>query len=156
MPAVHGTSLGAASSVLTAFLIAVAAGILAGGVIADRIRRHGPLAGAAFIAVASIMFFAGTGPLPPTLLVALFVAAGLLLGLVRPVRDMMVRAVTPTGAAGKVFGFMSCGQLLGGTVTPVLFGWIIDMGAVQWVFWLIGIFAAVSLATIMAPKSGGD
>ena len=152
--AVHGASLGTASSVLTAFLIAVAAGIVAGGVIADRIRRQVPLAAAAFIAVASIMFFAGAGPLPPALLVALFVAAGLLLGLVRPVRDMMVRAVTPTGAAGKVFGFMSCGQLLGGTVTPVLLGWIIDMGAERWVFWLIGIFAAVSLATIMMPRSG--
>lgn len=151
--AVHGTGLGTASSALTALLIAVAAGILAGGILADRMRRHGLLAGAAFTAVAVIMFVVGSASLPPAALIALFAATGLLLGVVRPVRDMMVRNVTPAGTAGKVFGFMSCGQLLGGTVPPVLLGWVIDIGADHWVFWLIGIFAAVSLLTIAAPKA---
>jgi predicted MFS family arabinose efflux permease len=150
--AVHGAGLATASAALTALLIAVSVGILAGGILADRTRRHGLFAGAAFTAVAVIMFVIGTASLSPAALIALFAATGLLLGVVRPVRDMMVRAVTPAGAAGKVFGFMSCGQLLGGTVPPVLLGWVIDSGADHWVFWLIGIFAAVSLLTIVAPK----
>ncbi len=152
LAAVHGVSLGTASSALTALLIAVAVGILAGGILADRTDRHGLLAAVGFSTIAVIMVFIGWTKLPPFVLIGLFVAVGLLLGVVRPVRDMMVRRVTPPGTAGKVFGFMSCGQLLGGTVPPIVLGWVIDIGADHWVFWLIGLFAAISLLTIAAPK----
>lgn len=156
--AVHGASLSGAGSALTTLLFAVAAGILAGGIIADRTERHTLLAAASFAAIAAIMFFIGWARLPPAALIALFAATGLLLGVARPARDMMVRRVTPPGTAGKVFGFMSCGQLLGGTVPPVLLGWVIDSGEVHWVFWLIGLFAAVSLLTLATPaaRAGSD
>ena len=46
-------------------------------------------------------------------------------------RDMMVRAITQQGDSGKMFGFMSNGHQLAGIIVPVLFGWIIDQGAVR-------------------------
>ena len=53
---------------------------------------------------------------------------GLLNGIIQPPRDMMVRAVTPVGSFGKVFGFVSTGFNLGGMVAPLLYGWLMDRG----------------------------
>jgi MFS family permease len=64
---------------------------------------------------------------------------------------MMVRAVTKDGDAGKMFGFMSTGHLLGGVIVPVLFGWLIDQGLVQWVFWLTAIFMGIAILTLFNP-----
>ena len=46
--------------------------------------------------------------------------------MIMPSRDMLVRAVTPEGASGKVFGFVSTGLNVGSAITPLLFGWIMD------------------------------
>ncbi len=151
---VQGMSLAEAGTALTAFLVAGTGGILVGGELADRTNRHMLAAIIAYTAIAVIMFFIGWAALPSAALITMFAATGFLLGLVRPVRDMMVRDVTPPGAAGRVYGFMSCGQLLGGTAPPVVIGWMIDIGADHWVFWLIGIFAAASLLTAAVPKTG--
>ena len=50
---------------------------------------------------------------------------------------MMVNAITPPGATGKVFGFVGTGLSTGGAIAPVSFGWIIDQGATNLVFVVI-------------------
>jgi MFS family permease len=47
---------------------------------------------------------------------------------------MMVRDAAPAGAAGRAFGIVSTGFNIGGAVSPILYGWILDSGAPQWVF----------------------
>ena len=78
---------------------------------------------------------------------------GVLQGTVRPARDMMVREITPRGTAGTIFAFMSMGRLLGGTVSPILFGWIIDMGWVRWLFWLFAVGMLAALGTLFMPRT---
>jgi MFS family permease len=80
-----------------------------------------------------------------------FAIIGWLLGLVRPARDMMVRAITPEGNAGKVFGFMSTGHLVGGVIVPVLYGWIIDQGEVRWIFWITALLMVIAMLTLFSP-----
>ena len=41
---------------------------------------------------------------------------------------MMVRAVTPPGSFGKVFGFVTTGFNLGGMVAPLIYAWLMDHG----------------------------
>ena len=60
--------------------------------------------------------------------------AGLLGGLIMPSHDMLVRAAAPPGAMGRTFGMVTSGFSIGGMVGPLMFGFIMDRGAPQWVF----------------------
>ena len=54
--------------------------------------------------------------------------AGLFSGLAMPSRDMIVRSVTPPGAFGRVFGFVSTGFNIAGIMSPMIFGQLLDRG----------------------------
>jgi len=77
---------------------------------------------------------------------------GLLNGIIIPSRDMMVRAVTPEGAFGKVFGFVSTGFNLGGIVAPLFFGWLMDRQQPRAVFLLVVACIVLSLLTVATAK----
>lgn len=68
------------------------------------------------------------GNLPPISIVLALDASGILCGLCMPARDMMVRAAAAPGQAGVVFGTVSTGFNIGGAVSPLLFGWLMDAG----------------------------
>ena len=152
MAALHGTPLTAASTALTGFLVASALGVLIGGLMVDRTRRHDLIAAAALLGTAAAMAVIGTVSLTGAALIALFTVMGLAQGMVRPARDMLVRAVTPGNASGKVFGFVSTGLSVGGAVTPILFGWIIDQGAPQAIFYLLATFMLIAVMAIVAGR----
>ena len=54
-----------------------------------------------------------------------------------PSRDMIVREVTPPGSFGKVFGFVTTGFNIGGIVSPLIFGAVMDHGSPRLVFLLV-------------------
>lgn len=150
----YDTPLITASAALTAFLFASAMGILVGGFIADRTRRHDIVAASAFLAAAVMIVLVGSVSLPAVVLIGLFSLAGLSQGIVRPARDMLVRAASPSGSTGKVFGFVTTGINVGGALAPLLFGWIIDQGTARWVFWIIAAAMMVALVTVTIPRRG--
>ena len=51
-----------------------------------------------------------------------------------PSRDMLVRAAAPPGAMGRTFTSVTSGFSIGGMIGPLMFGFIMDRGAPQWVF----------------------
>jgi MFS family permease len=130
----YGASYSNANIALTAFLGFSAIGVLAGGLLADRTRRHGQLAAACFAVNAAIVLVIATVTLPSPLLTAAMALAGFLGGVIAPSRDMLVRSTAPAGAAGRAFGIVSTGFNLGGIVSPLLFGWIMDQNSPHWVF----------------------
>jgi len=144
------TPLVAASAALTAFLFASSFGILAGGALADFTRRHDVVAAWAFAVTAAIIALAGSMSLPAVLLIALFAVAGLCQGVIRPARDMMVHAIAPKGATGRIFGFVTTGINVGGALTPLALGWLVDQGQAQWVFWLIALGMIFALGTVLS------
>jgi len=144
------TPLVAASAALTAFLFASSFGILAGGVLADVTNRHDVVAAWAFALTAVIIALAGSVSLPAALLIGLFAIAGLSQGVIRPARDMMVHAIAPKGATGRVFGFVTTGINVGGALTPLALGWLVDHGLAQWVFWLIAFGMILALGTVLS------
>ena len=149
---VQGIDLGAANSVLTAFLITSSAGILLGGLLADRTRRYVLLSALAFGGAGLLLLLPGMIALPALALTLLFGLAGLLQGSVRPARDMMVRAVTPAGATGRVFAFVMTGLNVGAAITPLLFGLILDLGEPRLVFWLLTAFFALAVIVVLAVQ----
>ena len=72
---VYGLSLSAANLALSAFLFLSAIGVLAGGVIADRTRRHGDVA-VGFGGAAVLILAVGTVNLGSVLVVTAMGAAG--------------------------------------------------------------------------------
>jgi MFS transporter, FSR family, fosmidomycin resistance protein len=92
-------------------------------------------------------------PLAELPLIIVMVVSGLMQGAVRPARDMMVRAVVPANAMGKAFGVVSSGQAVGGAIAPVLFGWMVDLGRPDWVFYLMILFTLLCVAASFAPKA---
>jgi MFS family permease len=148
----YGTTLATANAALSAYLLASAFGVLAGGVIADRTRRHGDIAALGFGIAGLLILGVGSLPLPPALLILVMGTAGLCNGMIAPSRDMLVRAAAPPGAAGRVFGIVSTGLNLGGAVSPILFGWIVDHGAPRWVFWGSALFMAATVAMALATE----
>jgi MFS family permease len=152
----YGASFSTANVALTAFLGASAIGVLAGGFLADRTKRHGQVAAACFAINAGIVFVIATVTLPTALLSAAMAAAGFLGGVIAPSRDMLVRNAAPAGAAGRAFGIVSTGFNLGGIISPLLFGWIMDQNAPHWVFGASVVFmvmtTGLSLFTDRKPR----
>ena len=83
-------------------------------------------------------------------LVAAMSLAGFFSGVIMPSRDMIVRAVTPPGSFGTVFGFVSTGFSLGGIVAPLVFGPVMDHGAPRLVFLGVAALCLVSMATVVS------
>ncbi len=140
----HGVSLPAATAALTAYLAASALGVLVGGVLADKTRRHGDVAAAGFALSAVAALAVATLTLPVPVLVGAMGLTGFLFGIIQPSRDMLVRKAAPPGSAGRVFGIVSTGFNIGGIVGPMLFGWLMDNGAPRWIFGTAVVFMVIT------------
>ena len=156
----YGASFSSANIALTAFLGFSAIGVLAGGFLADRTRRHGQVAAACFAINAAIVFIIAMVALPSLLLTIAMASAGFLGGVIAPSRDMLVRNAAPAGAAGRAFGIVSTGFNLGGIVSPLLFGWIMDQNWPQWVFGASVVFmiftVLLALVTDRGPRARSE
>ena len=141
----YGATYSAANVALTAFLGSSAVGVLAGGFLADHTERHGYVAAACFAANAAIVLLIALVTLPGWAVTATMATAGFLSGVIAPSRDMLVRNAAPAGAAGRAFGIVSTGFNLGGIVSPLLFGWIMDQSAPHWVFGASVIFMVATV-----------
>jgi MFS family permease len=156
----YGVSFSSANIALTAFLGFSAIGVLAGGFLADRTQRHGHVAAACFAINAAIVLVIATVALPPLLLTAAMGTAGFLGGVIAPSRDMLVRNAAPLGTAGRAFGIVSTGFNLGGIVSPLLFGWIMDQNSPHWVFGASVVFmiltVLLALVTDRNPQGNSE
>jgi FSR family fosmidomycin resistance protein-like MFS transporter len=131
----YDVPLSAANASLSAYLAATAVGVLAGGFLADATRRHADVAAACFGASALLVFAIGTFNLGTFVLLPVMAMAGFCSGMIAPSRDMLVRAAAPPGMAGRVFGFVTTGFNIGGTIGPMLGGWFMDHGQPRWIFY---------------------
>lgn len=150
--ALYGTTLSIANATLTAFLLSTAVGVLAGGFVADATRRHGDVAAAGFAGAAALVFLVGSVALHPVALVGAMAVAGFLSGMIAPSRDMLVRAAAPPGASGRVFGIVTTGFNIGGTIGPMLGGWIMDHHMPRWVFYSSVVFMLITVAMALAEE----
>lgn len=157
LEALWGMSLSLATTALTVYLLMSAFGVLCGGFLSARTERYDIIAivGLALSALALIpvaLFDLGT-----PLLIALMAISGFFTGLIMPSRDMLVRAITPPGAFGKVFGFVTSGFNIGGIIAPPFFGYLMDNGEPRGVILGIALCALISIPTVMVNvKRGHD
>jgi MFS transporter, FSR family, fosmidomycin resistance protein len=145
-----------ANVALTALLLMNALGVLVGGVLASRTNRHAivaamGLAGAGLgTALVTVVGFSSPA------LIILAAISGLSVGIASPSRDMLVRAVTPPGAFGRVFGFVSSGYNIGAMIAPTIYGMLMDHGQPRGVFLFSAICSIVCIATVVFGFSGRE
>ena len=145
--AIHGTPASAANIALSGFLLFSAAGVLLGGIIADRTPHHERVAAVGFACTSTMAILMAWVNMPAVVLITVMSLGGLLNGVIQPSRDMMVRAVTPVGSFGKVFGFVTTGFNLGGMIAPLLYGWLMDRGEPRAIFMIVVAFIFLALVT---------
>jgi MFS family permease len=87
--------------------------------------------------------------------IPLLALTGLALGATGPSRDMIVRAATPKGASGRVYGFVYSGLDLGSALGPVALGAMLDHGSSRLVAATIAVFLFVAIATVVQVRHAG-
>ncbi|MBK1662387.1 MFS transporter [Paracraurococcus ruber] len=148
----RGVDFAVATMALSGFLLLSALGVLAGGIVADRTTRHGDVAALGFGLTGALVALVGLVPLPPVALVAAMGAAGFLSGLIMPSRDMLVRAAAPPDAVGRVFGIVTTGFNIGGTIGPMLYGLLMDHGQPLLVFAASVFFIVATMAMALVGE----
>jgi len=153
LAALYGTSAALANVALTGLLTASALGVLAGGVLASRATNHVAVAGLGLALAGVATALVGIIDFSSFALVLMMSLSGFFGGLVAPSRDLLVRAATPEGAFGRVFGFVSTGFNIGSMIAPMVYGAFMDRGEPRVLFFLS---AASSILCIGAVLLGSQ
>ncbi len=143
-----------ASTIISLQLTGSLVGILIGGIIADKYSRHDLLSALVITFAACILMIVPfLRPSTAIQLIPIFMGFGLLYGIAGPLRDMVVRSLAPTGAAGKTFGFTYSGMDIGSAMATALLGYLLGSGEPFWVLVLCGLFIMMGGVIIMFTKT---
>ena len=134
-----------ATACITAYMLASAGGIVAGGFLATRTAHHDKVVAAAFAASGAIAVLVATGIPPAASVIVLLGLIGFGAGIAGPSRDLLVRAAAPKNATGRVYGVVYSGLDIGLSIAPTLFGLLMDWQHPSWVFIGIGLFQVLAL-----------
>src|SRR5215467_3839176 len=146
--ALHATPPAIANVALTSLLAMNAVGVLAGGMLAARIRQHALIAAAGLTIAGVVTALIGIFDLGSAALIGLTGLSGFCVGATYPSRDMLVRAVTPPGAFGTVFGFVSTGFNIGASIAPIVYGMLMDRGQPRAIFFLSAAVSLICVSTV--------
>ena len=145
----YGVTAALASSALTAYMIGSAAGIFFGGFIAARASRRDLVAAGGLALGAFWIFLIASASVPGAALPGILALAGFCVGATGPSRDLIVRASTPPGATGRVYGFVYSGLDVGSLSTPVFYGWLMDRSLPQGVFYTVFGLTVLAIFTVL-------
>jgi MFS family permease len=154
--ALYGTADTLANVALTGLLLMNALGVLIGGVLASRTTRHAVVAALALAGSGVATLLVGTIGFSSAALIVTASLSGLFVGIASPSRDMLVRAVTPPGAFGRVFGFVSSGFNIGSMVAPMIYGTMMDWGQPRTVFLISAACSILCIGTVIFGMSGRE
>jgi MFS transporter, FSR family, fosmidomycin resistance protein len=154
LAALHGTPFTVANTALTSLLVMSAVGVLVGGILTGRTSRHSVVAVCGLMVTATVCTLIGLVDFNALALILMMSAAGFFSGITMPSRDMIVRSVTPPGAYGRVFGFVSTGFNIAGIVLPLIFGQLLDHGYARAMFFFMAACALLAMlaATVTASS----
>lgn len=148
MGKLYGAAVGTAASALTLYLLAAAGGMVVGGFVATRVARQETVAAGSLVGAAALLAFAATGLPPLWAAVAVLGGVGFLMGVVGPLRDMLIRRVASSGTMGRVYGVVYSGIDVGGAMGPVLLGVFLDRGqpGVAWAILALSLVAGAAIS----------
>ncbi|SFD14889.1 MFS transporter [Massilia yuzhufengensis] len=147
LESLYGISHALATSSYTAYMLASALGMVAGGFLGAGSQQHDRTVALAFSVAALLALVLAAGAGPAWMALPLMGLIGLCSGVAGPSRDLMIRAAAPAGATGRVYGVVYSGLDSGLAIGPLLFGLVMDAGRPGWVFAGVALFQALAIAT---------
>jgi len=133
------------ASSYTLFMICSALGLIAGGFVATKIPDPDRVITTAFLISGLMAVVTGLGVFPGWSVPVLFALMGFGGGMAGPARDLVVRAGTPKGASGRVFGLVYSGIDFGAASGPVLFGLFMDWKSPEIIFYSIAVLQLIAV-----------
>ena len=134
---------------LTAYMVASALGMVAGGFLASDPARCERVVGIGFGLAAAFAVLLAVGDFTPLLVPVLFGAMGFASGIAGPSRDLLVKRSTPPNASGRVYGVVYAGLDIGQAVAPLVFGRLMDHGQYRSVILGLAVVQAVLIASAL-------
>ncbi|MGB3288087.1 MAG: MFS transporter [Burkholderiaceae bacterium] len=153
---VYGIDKVLAGTALSSYMIAAAAGMLAGGFLVGATPNTERTVAISLLLAGGLLVVLALGSVPPSFAIVLVALAGFCSGVSSPSRDMLIRRVTPKGATGTVYGLVYSGMDVGSSLAPVSFGLLLDAGFGQgpWFGAATGFVVAAGLAVMVARSAG--
>jgi len=146
---IYGVPITMASASITAYMLSSACGMICGGFLAARTTRHERVIAFSFASSGLISVFVAGGIVPGPVTVLLLALIGFGAGIAGPSRDLMVRAAAPRHATGRVYGLVYSGLDIGLSLSPLLFGAMMDAHRPARVFIMIGVFQCMAIFTAL-------
>ena len=142
---IYNIPISLTASSYTLFMISSAIGLIAGGFVATKIPDPDRVITTAFVISGVMSIIAGLGVFPGWTVPIIFALMGFGGGMAGPARDLMVRAGTPKGASGRVFGLVYSGIDFGAASGPVLFGLFMDWKSPEIIFYSIALLQIIAV-----------
>lgn len=152
---VYGIDKVMAGTTLSAYMVAAAAGMLAGGFLVGTTPNTERTVAVSLILAGLLLVLLASGAVPTSFAMVLVGLAGFCSGVSAPSRDMLIRKVTPKGATGTVYGLVYSGMDVGSSLAPAGFGLLMDAGYsnAPWFGGAAGFIAAAVLAMWVAKAA---
>lgn len=143
----HDVPAAQAAVCLSIYMASSAAGMVLGGHLVRDPQRCVRIAAIGFLVAASVALSIGLGHWTPGAVLVLFGVMGFGSGIAAPSRDLLVKAATPVGATGRVYGVVYSGLDVGMTLAPLAFGALMDAGRYQGVWIGVALMLGLLIAT---------
>lgn len=150
---IYAFDLDTAATYVSVMIAAVMIGVLCGGYLADNYRKPDVVVTSGYIVATLLVSALWLFDMASWQLFAVFSVMGFMYGVVFPSRELLVRAATPKGASGKVFGFVYSGMDFGAAITPVLFGWFVDIEMPRTAFLCVAVLWVLSIVIMLATNA---
>lgn len=153
---VYGIDHIMAGTTLSAYMVAAALGMLAGGFLVGATPNTERTVAVSLVLAGLLLVVLAYGAVVPSVAMVLVGLAGFCSGVSAPSRDMLIRRVTPKGATGTVYGLVYSGMDVGSSLAPIGFGLMLDAGLSQgpWLGAAAGFIIAAMLALWVAKSAG--
>ncbi|MEN9631287.1 MAG: hypothetical protein RJA10_4515 [Pseudomonadota bacterium] len=143
----HDVPAAQAAICLSIYMVAAGAGMVLGGHLVRDPRQCVRIAAIGFFAAAVVALMLGLGRWSPPVVLVLFALMGFGSGIAAPSRDLLVKAATPPGATGRVYGVVYSGLDVGMMFAPLVFGALMDAGRYREVWIGVALMLALLIAT---------
>lgn len=132
---------------ITLMSLGSAGGMLLGAYVAARFKSSEIVVSVCLTVSVIMSLLLASAWIPVNLIIVLFIVIGLGLGIAAPSRDLMIRAATPLGISGRVYGIVYSGIDLGAAVGPFIFGIFMDADLPRLLFVGVALFQMMIIFT---------
>ncbi len=141
---------------ITLLALGSVGGVLFGGYLAAKLKTPERIVSFCLSITIAMSLLLATGLASIQIIPFIFVGIGFGYGVVAPSRDLLVKAATPKGVSGRVYGIVYSGIDLGAAVGPFIFGFFMDAGLPKALFLGIALFQLMIIPTVFRVSSSAS